>query len=623
MNLINNINFLRENFKSIYDKHKNYNEDSEQLNLCLENSVDNNITLLVENNSNYMSIHSRYNPTEEAKLILKEYENVLPYYNHILFYGVGLGYILEEFNEKYPNKEFSIYEPIEGIFNQFINYKNINYKYLENICLGLNEQEISNFLENVFKNGEESTLIIVIPAYRRIFNEQYKMFMDKLNIFIKSKRSSLATDYGFQKRWTTNSIKNFQYTLNTPDIFAENIERFKGKVGILVAAGPSLNFEFENLKYIKEHNMAYIFSVGSATDILLRNGIVPHAATSYDPGEANIELVFKSLIERNEDNFPLIYGSSIGYEVLENYRGPKLHMITSQDTISDYYLRNENNNKFNVISDAPSIAILTVELFCKLGCSTLLLVGQNLSYYNNEYYASGLDKERNFTTDVQGINTSTLKVKDVYGNDVNTSIGFIQAKNQMEMYIKAFSDVEVINTTKGGANIEGTKFIELEKLISDRLIENSIDNNFYNTEKTQYNFDYLRKQHQNMNENYKEFVNLTNEIESILDKIKVLVRNNNYKQLETIYPILDKAYLKLNNNSFFNIFVIPMNRVNYKYLRDKISLIRFEKNALTKAETIINEFKKFIFICRKEIKESIEPLYDELNEMIEKKLSQL
>ena len=51
-------------------------------------------------------------------------------------------------------------------------------------------------------------------------------------------------------------------------------------------------------------------------------------------------------------------------------------MITSQDTVSNYYLKDVEGKAINIVQDAPSIAVVTVQLLYQLGFSTIILVGQ-------------------------------------------------------------------------------------------------------------------------------------------------------------------------------------------------------------------------------------------------------
>lgn len=619
--LIDNTNFLRNKFRNIYDAFNDYRPKEYENKIEMINSVNECPTLMLKKDNDFICIHSRYNPIEEAELIIKEYEAVMQNYKHILFVGVGLGYIIEAFTKLYSNKEFSIYEPIEDTFNKYISLKKIENKNLTNLCVGQNKEEIAQFLNNVLQQTEKGLLFLYLPSYKRLFPKEYDFFSGELNLAVKRKRALLATNASFQKNWVSNSIYNFKTTLNTPDIFIENPDRFKGKTGIIVAAGPSLDFEIENLKYIKQNNMAFIFSVSSATNAMIKNNIEPHAVLSYDPGQGNMIGVFRKIIDENDDKFPLIFGTSIYSDIVKEYRGPMAHMITEQDTISQYYLQNTDGKKFEKVNDAPSIAVLALELLYKLGCSKIILVGQNLSYYKGQNYSSDMDKERNINIDLNS--NSIIKLKDVYGNEVESSITYISAKEQMEAYIKIFNKkIEIINTTKYGAAIEGTTFKNLDEIIEEDLKKDDIDVNFYHQKNTDYDIEYLKSKQEAMNKNYKEYNSIIKDIESTLYKMTTIVRNNNFKQLEHSYSSLNILYNKLTENDFFTVFVYPVVRVSWQYFSDKIKDISPRTSQLKRADIIINEYRRFIFVCKKAIKETVEDLYKHLNETIDNKIEQ-
>lgn len=619
--LIDNTNFLRNKFRNIYDAFNDYRPKEYEDKIEMINSVNECPTLMLKKDDDFICIHSRYNPIEEAELIIKEYEAVMQNYKHILFVGVGLGYIIEAFTKLYSNKEFSIYEPIEDTFNKYISLKKIENKNLINLCVGQNKEEIAQFLNNVLQQTEKGLLFLYLPSYKRLFPKEYDFFSGELNLAVKRKRALLATNASFQKNWISNSIYNFKTTLNTPDIFIENPDRFKGKTGIIVAAGPSLDFEIENLKYIKQNNMAFIFSVSSATNAMIKNNIEPHAVLSYDPGQGNMIGVFRKIIDENDDKFPLIFGTSIYSDIVKEYRGPMAHMITEQDTISQYYLQNTDGKKFEKVNDAPSIAVLALELLYKLGCSKIILVGQNLSYYKGQNYSANMDKERNINIDLNS--NSIIKLKDVYGNEVESSITYISAKEQMEAYIKIFNKkIEIINTTKYGAAIEGTTFKNLDEIIEEDLKKDDIDVNFYHQKNTDYDIEYLKSKQEAMNKNYKEYNSIIKDIESTLYKMTTVVRNNNFKQLEHSYSSLNTLYNKLTENDFFTVFVYPVVRVSWQYFSDKIKDISPRTSQLKRADIIINEYRRFIFVCKKAIKETVEDLYKHLNETIDNKIEQ-
>ncbi|NMA03720.1 MAG: DUF115 domain-containing protein, partial [Clostridiales bacterium] len=450
--------------------------------------------------------------------------------------------------------------------------------------------------------------IIELPSHKQNFPNEYEKFKEIFSNIVRDKKGSLAVNYRFQKRWIENSMRNFKDVLFTPNIIIENKDQFKGSPAVIVAAGPSLNEEIENVRYIKENGLAYIFSVGSAVNTLVHHNIYPHAATTYDPGEFN-QNVFKGIKEKGIKEIPMIFGSSVGYETLENYPGKKYHMITSQDTVSNYYLKDKEDKPINIVQDAPSIAVVTVQLLYQLGFSTIILVGQNLAYRDKERHSAGISYSKEVSEKEM---EEGLRVKDVYGNEVLTNEGYNSMRQQIEHYIKELPNINVINTTKGGAHIEGTEFIELKEVINRELKEEVVEEDWMDKGQTNYDREYLKLKLVNMDRAYEEVLKINKDYYNVVDTIDRLIVNRNFAQAEKMYTRLNRELERLENNDFYKIFILPMNRVEYKILVNSIDRLNIERDAYKKGLEIIKNFGRFINMCIREIEE-LKPIYDKMS----------
>lgn len=406
-------------------------------------------------------------------------------------------------------------------------------------------------------------------------------------------------------------MKNLKEVLSTPNIIIEKKGKFKGKTAILVAAGPSLDDEIEHIKYIKENGLAYIFSVGSAINTLIHNDIYPDAITSFDPKEGN-QKVFKIIKDKAIQDIPLIFGSSIGYESLWNYPGSKYHMLTSPDSVSPYYLQNVDGVSIDILSDAPTVAAVTLQLLILLGFDNVILVGQNLAFKGKRRHSEGVSYSKDLTDDEI---ENGIFVKDVYGNDILTNEEFNRMREQIEFYIRLSPEVNVINTTKGGANIEGAKFIELKEVIKTLLNDKIVESDWLDGSKTSFDKEYLASQSKKMDKAYANALKINNEYKSVLNKIEKAINSRNYNKAENLYTKLDKELRKIENNDFYKTFILPMNRVQYKILADSIDSLNDIKDSYEKGNKIVSSFKSFIDICVKDI-EMIKPIYEEMKENI-------
>ncbi|MBE3569930.1 MAG: motility associated factor glycosyltransferase family protein [Bacillales bacterium] len=571
------------------------------------------LTMKIKWNDKIRYLHSKYDPEHEAARLIGKWQNI-EQYDQVLFVGIGLGYHIKQFANQYPSMKFSIYEPNLEVLVQCFTHVNIMdwpLKNVQSIFTGADQHEIIIEIQKLLNQGK-NILVIPLPTYETIYTNELTFIMKALKEQIQHEKSNLATDAAFQKRWTINAIKNFPYVMKTPNILHDvDSSVFKDKPAIIVSAGPSLSEEFENLRYIKEHGLAYIFSVGSAINALISHDIYPDAACTYDPSHLN-QKVFQKVKELNISSIPLIFGSSVGFETLKGYPGPMLHMLTSQDTISPQLVKTNENEAINIVLDASSIAVMTFQLLKLLECQPIILVGQNLSFKDNSRYAEGIEYDHVTNRVSENELSEKMMVEDVYGNMVYTNETFKSMKNQLEMYIENAKDTEVINTTNGGAKIQGTTFIRLSEVITNKLKKPVVQDSWYQVH-NQYDIKYCDTQLQKINLSLKEFDKLISSLEDMLTKIQQFSNRYHAEQMEKQLSKFDKRFEQLRRNKFYQMFIAPMLRVQLKKLTQKANEIRQENNSSLKGQMVAKEFGDFIKECQLHL-DFIRPYYQELLE---------
>lgn len=614
MILIDNINILKSAYPNLWNRLKSLEDAMNTSSINIEETRRGDKTIWIEKDGKKLYLHSKYNPIREAEAIIAEYEEI-DSDTTVIFYGTGLGYHIDLFLQKYPDVDYYIYEPIPELLYAYLSHNSLRKLpslKMKDLILADNEIEARKFFNQLVDRTSGKYIHVVLSSHKNIFPEEYERFLESFKGTLKDKKSHIGVNLAFQERWILNSMKNFKEVLNTPNILLEKKGKFQGKPAIIVAAGPSLNEEIENLRCIKEKGLAYIFSVGSAINTLLYHGIYPDAATTYDPGEFN-QNVFTKVKEKGIKDIPMIFGSSVGYETLIDYPGKKYHMITSQDTVSNYYLKNKDGKPINIVQDAPSIAVVTVQLLYELGFNPIILVGQNLAYKGKKRHSEGISYSKDVTDkEIE----KGIWVKDVYGNEVLTNEGYNNMRMQMEYYIKTLPNIEVINTTKGGAHIEGADFKELSVVMEEYLKEKVVEDDWLEGNKTQYDKEHLKIQLEKMDRAYRRALKLMDEYYDILNTIERLIKNQNFNQAEKTYLKLDKALRKIERNDYFMTFILPMNRVQYELLANSIDSLNEERNPIEKGRRIVESFKKFMDLCKEDIGK-IDEIYSEIKISIE------
>ena len=293
MILVDNISLVKSNNPKLWDEIKQYeNSDSKSSIFLTENTGMGSKTLYLQKDEKKIYFHSKYNPLREAETIVQSYDNIKNN-SGVIFYGTGLGYHIEIILSKY---RIPVIIFMNRTWKFYITFYpaliSVNSKArLMGISTGLKNlgREIGKFID-LYK---EKLIIVELPSHRQIFPQENIEFNKRLAEIIKGKRRTMATEYSFQKRWITNSMENFKTVLSTPNIILNKKGRFTNIPVILAAAGPSLNDDIENIRYIKENKLAYIISVGSAINTLLYHNIYPDAVTSYEPKVGNQKVFAK------------------------------------------------------------------------------------------------------------------------------------------------------------------------------------------------------------------------------------------------------------------------------------------------------------------------------------------
>jgi hypothetical protein len=625
MILVDNVNVLRQANAVLLDNTRKLEEiiEGSPVKYELARNGMPNISVLQDGHKVYL--HSQYDPVNEATRFIDQFsEYDVAQFDHVFFYGIGMGYHVELFLKRFPNVPYTLYEPSPESFYHYLSVKKLEelpLKQLKQIYVEFTVEFLDHHLDEFIGKNKEKVLFVVPPSYERIFPEKYKKFMTTFKTMVENKRSSLHVNLSFEKRWTLNSLITLEYSIQSPNALNKGAY-FAGKPALLVAAGPSLSEEIDHLREIKAKGLAYIFAVGSSIKALLANGIYPDAVCAYDPQENTVE-TYEQIIRENITEIPLIYGSSVGFETVQEYPGPKLHVLLNQDSAAPIYLRKRDGQPLDIVSDAPSIAVVALELLYRLGANPIVLVGQNFAYKNDQFYAEGISYQtatQNRPTAIsEAEKAQTIQVEDVDGGMVSTTTGFNRMKIQMEAYTSQFRDREILNTTQGGAKIANTVFVPLAQLLQDRLHERVVDADWFKgTVDGEYDMEYNSEQCKFMEGELKEFSDRLKKLAYLLQDMQRFEQQKNEKRLSSLFTAFDKEFKKMQKNKILDAILAPMNRVQYDLLAKETARFRFEPSLYAKAKKLIDSFGPFLHQCEMDF-DMVQPIFDVIHRNIRPK----
>lgn len=611
--LIENKKILQTHFLKAWNQLMEWEQHAHQ-DVRVEVTKDGNKTIAVKADLGWNYIHSKYNPVAEAKRFVDSFDDI-DESQHILFYGVGLGYHIDEFIRKYPSITFSIYEPNINIISKFLSITDLNKwqptERLLNFMIDNNGEALQNNLLEFTRILDKEVKTVIFNSYDRIFLNETKLFVEVFRNAVFENKEIMFSKIAYSKREALNGLKNVPYMMKFPSFLNGHNNFFKDKPAIIVAAGPSLNREYENLKRIKKDGSAYIFSVGSAINSLIANNIYPDATFSYDGSVENC-MVFKKIIDENIAEIPLIFGSTVGFETLERYPGKMANFFVRDHAPIEMFLKRQNGENIDKTDRFRTISSITLQVLIKMKFSPIILVGQNFGYLGDEYYAKDIEYINPITT--EGQKMSAVKVKDVYGHEMLSSRGHNEMRSEMESFINSIQPVRIINATKGGAHIKGTEFMPIEDVISASFMLPGIVNPNWleQIQVESYDLSYFQQQQRHLEDSCDDLMRIFKRFTKLLEEMECFVSTENEVQLEKAFNRFDKLFDRLQQNQVNLLIIQRMNSIGFEIIMKVFEEVRFQTSAIEKAEKVVKYFRIYTENCILDtqiIREAVKEMY--------------
>jgi len=380
----------------------------------------------------------------------------------LILFGVGDGRYLDAIREYFPDLErLIIIEPDMGYLK--LSFREFDYKKLstQKLIIDLyHSRDLQPLKEKLFGlfEGIIDFDLIALPSYIVNFQELYSNLVKAIQDILIVRKDNLNTFTSSFLQWNVNQIKNLKYSIHHIEDYKDY---FKGKNVIIVGAGPSLNKNIHLLEKLKEH--AVLIAAGSAIKILNKNNIIPDFRIAIDGLPREMKLIG----DIEDLDVPLLYSDMLYFEFLPTYNAKKtIHFISEEEIISNDFYETKNHKRYTFRSGG-SVTNSAFDICSKMEAKRIILMGQDLAYENDKLHADGAweDKSR-----IKGtMKHEYVKMKNIYGEEVNTIKPFLTVKHSFELYMDYLADTEktqYLNATEGGLPIRGIPNISAEDLLN-------------------------------------------------------------------------------------------------------------------------------------------------------------
>ena len=556
MMLVDNRKIIRDINKPLYDLLLEL-ENTQESSVIVEPAKKEGETIAVQIEGKKIYLTSKYNPIQEAQKFNAQLDN-LTTAKHLLFVGVGMGYHIMEVLKSNPSATYSIYEPNINVLNVFLQKNDLSRLKPKLVEVFTHPSQITSLKDYIEKYLTVAVTVRWVTT-NNIYKQSIAQFDEMVINYFKDEKYNKGVTAAHQQRWQTNAIINLPKILKTTHLFDLDNNIFANKPVMIVAAGPSLSFDIEIIKQIKNEKKAYIFAVGSAINALIENEIMPDVFVSFDPQVSN-QNVMKKVKEKNLQ-IPMFFGSTIGHEALKDYPGPLVHFFVNQETISRYLL---NIQPQYIFTDRASVTIMALEICTRFNMGPIILAGQNCGYLGNKRYADGVGTTHFSSEFIETEGKKYIEIESVDGDIIYSDSSYLAVKESLEFYIDLLNVTNLINTTKQGAIIEGAPYIPLEVLMQKELKANNVVNSELNLVPNQYDIKEVKANYAKLEQSFDELLPHIKQID--LHMAKVIERRNTkvYQNLQADLMKFDKEFLGIHRNLFFKVIIEPMIGVQKK-----------------------------------------------------------
>ena len=446
---IKNSELLKRHFPDFYKKavYVDYTYSS------LKISSLNDEKLFLQSPSCSCFLHSTYNVDREMQELFREADDPEQI---LIIFGLGMGYCLDYIQkQKIRYRKVLVLEPFNNIFREMLKWRDLEL-LLKKRAVSLSIfNDVRQIMPQIMGQVMTSRKVKFVyhMSYRSIYSEVYqeisRIFSDEKMAFL----SSTNTINYFLNEWTENQLMSI--AKKQPDAAVLN-NKFENIPAVIVSAGPSLENRIDELKEIQDK--ALIIAPGTGARICKQKGIKAHVAIAMDSQKAEADIFRDSSVET------LVGSYRLHPEVDRVFPNRLLRMTISNDFIAQYY-QHYLNLPVDTVSDHASVSSTAVDFAVRLGCNPIILVGQDLCYYDNKSHA-GKQKD--------SLPESTRKIlqeaTDINGERVYTIPGYLAVRRDMELLnLKYRNSHTIINATQAGLGMPGIENRDFRDVI-DRYI---------------------------------------------------------------------------------------------------------------------------------------------------------
>ena len=334
-------------------------------------------------------VHSRRDPlAEAARALAAGVGDRAP--STLVVVGAGLGYLPEVAARRFPDARVLVIEPEPAFARLMLSRRDWRPQLASGrllVLTGPGYEGASAAWRMVTE--EEGPLTIVHPVLARAAPQAMADGRATVDRIWFGARANADAKRRLEAPYLLNTLRNLPVLAREGNAAALD-GRFLNQPAVIVAAGPSLDRQLEDLKAIEDH--ALIVAVDTAARPLMAAGIQPHLVVAVDPSEANAAhleglpagpgtwLVAETSLHPTA--FAPFAGRTFCFRVAAHHPWPWLHAAGFD---------------VGLLRAWGSVLTTAFDLALRMGSSPIVFAGADLAYTGNRPYCRGTTYELEWT----------------------------------------------------------------------------------------------------------------------------------------------------------------------------------------------------------------------------------
>ena len=398
-----------------------------------------------------------------------------PHDSAYVVFGLGFGHTARALRAM-TGAPILIYEPDPGLARRALSVGPSDLGGFPIVCT-------SHDLTQVwpeFGGNRDNVTLISTPGYGGLYDREDRDLRAAVTQLVQRRSVNEATHRIRAREWISDVLENLELLTHSP-CFLGLAEKYQNVPAFIVGAGPSLGKNAELLADATKKGL--VFAVNSSALALARRGITPQIVACME----SIDLSHLLAQIPYLDDVVRAFSMTAHPKSLRTGKGPLLPVYEGLPQFTPLI----SLGKANGLAVCGSVSTLAFSLAQRLGCSPIVLVGQDLAYTDGQAYASGtpyegsrvklsadgqsLEHERSATLQATSgslIDREPLQAVTAWGDrgTVHSTIGFSAVRNWLEIAAEVLADERpeqrVVNATEGGARVAGFEELTLREVLA-------------------------------------------------------------------------------------------------------------------------------------------------------------